>query len=117
MKKKVMISQSMTGLTKDQFVETQNRFLKFVESRDFEGVDTLFTDEWYSQESLAERGIVHAPLYVLAKVVDRMSLCQGVYFAEGWESDRQCVTEHQIALAYGLEIIYEDTINTTHEDI
>ena len=36
-----------------------------------------------------------------------MSLCHKVYFAKGWENARGCKIEHEVALAYGLEIIYE----------
>ena len=36
-----------------------------------------------------------------------MSLCHAAYFCKGWEKTRGCKIEHDAAVAYGLEIIYE----------
>jgi hypothetical protein len=36
-----------------------------------------------------------------------MSECTTVYFAKGWENARGCKIEHEVALQYGMEIIYE----------
>lgn len=105
--KKVMISQPMAGYTDEQIVETRNRFLKFAENENMEVVNTLFTDEWHSKEAMTERGVVQIPLSFLAKAVECMSLCHAAYFAKGWENARGCKIEHEIALQYGLEIIYE----------
>ena len=40
------------------------------------------------------------------KVYD-MSLCHAAYFCKDWEKTRDCKLEHEAAVAYGLEIIYE----------
>mgnify|MGYP004482326911 FL=1 len=37
-----------------------------------------------------------------------MSRCDSVYFAEGWEAARGCRIEHEAAVAYGLEVLYEN---------
>lgn len=105
--KKVMISQPMAGLTNEQIVETRNRFLKFAESKSMEVVNTLFTDEWYSKEAMAERGVAQIPISFLAKSIEAMSLCHVAYFAKGWENARGCKIEHEVALKYGMEIVYE----------
>ena len=102
-----MISQPMSGYTDEQIVETRNRFLKFAESQNMEVINTLFTDQWHSKEAMTERGVVQIPLSFLAKSVECMSLCHAAYFAKGWENARGCKIEHEIALQYGLEIIYE----------
>ena len=69
--------------------------------------ETLYTDEWYSKEKMAERGVVQIPLCFLAKSLENMSLCHAAYFCKGWENARGCKIEHEAAKAYGLEIIYE----------
>lgn len=66
-----------------------------------------FTDEWYSKESMEERGVVQIPLCFLAKSLESMSLCHAVYFCKGWENTRGCRIEHDAAVAYGLDVIYE----------
>lgn len=105
--KKAMLSQPMAGLTDDQIVETRNRAIGILQEKGFKIVNTFFTDEWYSKDGLAERGVVQVPLCFLAKSIDNMSKCHVVYFCKGWENARGCRIEHQIAKDYGLEIIYE----------
>ena len=108
MKKKAMLSQHMGGKTEEEIVATRERAVKKLEAAGYEVVNTLFTDEWYSQEKMAERGVVQIPLCFLAKSLENMSLCHVAYFCEGWEHARGCRIEHAAAKAYGLEIIYED---------
>lgn len=110
--KKAMLSQPMRGRTEEEIVATRERAIKKLEECGYEVVNTLFTDEWYSNEQMKERGVVQIPLCFLAKSLESMSLCHAVYFCNGWESARGCQIEHEAALSYGLEIVYENGINT-----
>jgi len=105
---KAMISQPMAGLTDEQIVEARNRAIKSLESKGFEVINTLFTDEWYSKHKMEERGVVQIPLCFLAKSLENMSLCHAVYFVKGWENARGCKIEHEVASKYCVQIIYED---------
>lgn len=107
-KKKAMLSQPMAGKTEEEITATRERAIAALETRGYEVVNTLFTDEWYSKESMEKRGVVNIPLCFLAKSLENMSLCHAAYFCEGWEHARGCRIEHEAAKAYGLEIIYED---------
>jgi hypothetical protein len=104
---KIMISQPMNGLTEEQITNAQNKFLEYAKKENLEPLNTYFKDEWYSQESMTSRGVVQIPLCFLAKSIENMSLCHKAYFAKGWENARGCKIEHEVALQYGLEIIYE----------
>ena len=106
--KKAMLSQPMAGKTKEEIVATRDRAIKALEERGYEVVNTLFTDEWYSDEKMKERGVVQIPLCFLAKSLENMSLCHVAYFCNGWEQTRGCKIEHDAAVAYGLEVIYEE---------
>lgn len=105
---KAMLSQPMAGKTEKEIVETRNRATKVLKEAGYEIVNTLFTDEWYSQEKMEERGVVQIPLCFLAKSLENMSLCHAAYFCKGWENARGCKIEHDAAVAYGLSIIYEN---------
>lgn len=105
--KKIMISQPMNGKTDEEIIETRDRFLVFAKANNLEVVNTLFTDEWYSKESMTNRGVVNIPVQFLAKSIENMGMCNIVYFTKGWELARGCKIEHDIALAYGFEIVYE----------
>ena len=105
---KAMISQPMAGKTDEEIAETRERAKANLEEMGYEFVNTLFTDEWYSDAAMKERGVVQVPLCYLAKSLENMSLCHAVYFCKGWEQARGCLIENDAALAYGLEVIYED---------
>ena len=106
--KKAMLSQPMGGKTDEEIVETRERAIKVLEAKGYEVVNTLFTDEWYSHENMEKRSVVQIPLCFLAKSLENMSMCPTVYFCKGWENARGCKIEHEAAVAYGLDIIYEE---------
>ncbi|WP_457945235.1 DUF4406 domain-containing protein [Caproiciproducens sp. LBM24188] len=107
MSKKAMLSQPMAGKTEDEIKATRENAITVLKSKGYEIVNTLFTDEWYSKERMESRGVVQIPLCFLAKSLENMSLCHAAYFCKGWEKARGCKIEHDAAVAYGLEIIYE----------
>ena len=104
---KAMLSQPMAGKTEEEIKETRKRAIQVLREKGYEIVNTLFTDEWYSKESMEERGVVQIPLCFLAKSLESMSLCHAVYFCKGWENTRGCRIEHDAAVVYGLDVIYE----------
>lgn len=106
-KKKAMLSQPMAGKSDEEIIATREKAIKSLAAQGYEIVNTLFTDEWYSKEKMAERGVVQIPLCFLAKSLENMSLCHAAYFCKGWQEARGCRIEHEAAVAYGLEIIYE----------
>ena len=105
---KAMISQPMAGKTDKEIAATRDKAVAALESMGYEVVNTLFTDEWYSDEAMKERGVVQVPLCFLAKSLENMSLCHAAYFCSGWEHARGCRIEHDAAMAYGVEVIYGD---------
>lgn len=98
----------MAGKTEQEIKETREKAIKALENMGYEIVNTLFTDDWYSKESMEKRGVVQIPLCFLAKSLENMSLCHVAYFCKGWEKARGCKIEHDAAVAYGLKIIYEE---------
>ena len=104
---KAMISQPMNGKSEEEIIATRNRATLFLQEKGFEIVNTLFTDEWYSDQSMEDRGVVQIPLCFLAKSLDNMSLCDIAFFCKGWEAARGCRIEHEAAKAYGLKVVYE----------
>lgn len=105
---KAMLSQPIAGKTDEEIAATREKAIGALVERGYEVVDTLLTDEWYSKEAMKSRGVVQIPLCFLAKSLEYMSLCHAAYFCKGWENARGCKIEHDAAVAYGLEIIYEE---------
>lgn len=104
---KAMISQPMAGKTEEEIVATRERAKKYLTECGYTFINTLFTDEWYSKESMTARGVVNIPLCFMAKSLENMSLCDAAYFCKGWEQTRGCHIEHEAAKVYGVKIIYE----------
>lgn len=104
---KAMLSQPMGGKTDEEIIATRERAIAALTEKGYEIVNTLFTDEWYSKESMEARGVVQIPLCFLAKSLENMANCHASYFCKGWEQARGCRIEHAAAEAYGLDIIYE----------
>lgn len=75
---KAMLSQPMAGKTEEEIKETRERAIQVLREKGYEIVNTLFTDEWYSKESMEERGVVQIPLCFLAKSLESMSLPCGI---------------------------------------
>ena len=98
----------MAGKTQAEIVSTREKAIASLEANGYEVINTLFTDEWYSKEKMEERGVVQIPLCFLAKSLENMSLCHTAYFCKGWKQARGCKIEHDAAMAYGLDIIYEE---------
>lgn len=111
MKKKAMLSQPMAGLTDEQIVETRNRAVAKLEAMGYEVINTFFTDEWHSKESMTKRGVVNIPMSFFSKSIENMTLCHAVYFCDGFTKARGCKLEHEVAKAYGVEIIYENILD------
>lgn len=105
---KAMISQPMAGKTDEEIVAAREKAMADLEAMGYEVVNTLFDDEWYGDAAMEERGVVQVPLCYLAKSLENMSLCHVAYFCKGWEKARGCRIEHDAAVAYGLEVLYED---------
>lgn len=105
---KAMLSQPMAGKTDEEIKATREKAIEVLNNKGYDVVNTLFTDKWYSGESMGKRGVVQIPLCFLAKSLENMSLCHTVYFCKGWESTRGCAIEHEAAKRYGLKIIYEE---------
>ena len=105
---KAMLSQPMAGKTDEEIIATPERAIKALSDKRYEIVNTLFTDDWYSKEQMEKRGVVQIPLCFLAKSLENMSLCHAAYFCKGWEKARGCKIEHDAAVAYGLDILYEE---------
>lgn len=52
--------------------------------------------------------VKHISVRCLSKAIDRMSYCDVVYFAQGWQTARECQIEHDICMEYDIPMMFED---------
>lgn len=102
---KAMISQPMAVKTDEEIEEARDRAHVRLRKMGFEVADTVFD---FTDEQLNALGVTNAALYYLANSIQAMSRCDCIYFVKGWEKARGCRIEHDAAVAYGLEVLYED---------
>ena len=105
MNKRAMISQPMAGKTGEEIAEAMDRSHARLREMGFEVAGTVFD---FTDEQLNALGVKNAALYYLANSIKAMSRCDCMYFVKGWENARGCRIEHDAAIAYGLEVLYED---------
>lgn len=101
--KKAIISQPMNGYTKDEILKTKQKATDYLENKGYIVINTYFNK--YDNSIIQ---YLNKPLYYLSLSLLRMSACDVVYFCKGWKNARGCKIEHEVAKAYGLEIIYEE---------
>lgn len=106
MKRTIMISQPMKGLSNEKIIEARKKAIHTLKTLGYDVIDNFFTD--YTDDGFITEDTKHTPVAYLAKSLEVMSKCDAVYFIKGWETARGCKIEHEIAKAYGLAIIYEE---------
>ena len=106
--KKAMISQPMAGRTEEEIVEARKRAVEDLREKGLSVANMLFEHTQAVEDALVTTGVTQTSLWFLARSLEAMSKCHAVYFCKGWETARGCRLEHEVAKAYGLEIIYEE---------
>lgn len=104
-KKIAMISQPMGGKTDKEILAVKNEAVKWLYDHNYRILTTFFN---FNHDELENKGYKNIGLYYLAKSLESMSACDTVYFCNGWESARGCYIEHEVAVKYGLELIYQE---------
>lgn len=106
-KKMAFISQPMRGKSEEEIRQTRERATAVLEAAGYTVVDSFFSDEWHSSETLEKHGVQNIPLFFLAKSLAAMSMCDTAYFCKDWDAARGCRVEHEVAGVYGLTMLYE----------
>ena len=91
---KVFISQPMSGLSKEEILERRQevKLRLFLELGDYN----------------IEYGRYSDPIMSIGESIKKMAEANVVYFMHGWEKNRGCRIEHQVAVEYGIRcILYE----------
>lgn len=78
-----------------------------LENHGLETIDSWLEGAHYRRDYMKMAGIRKEPAYFIAESLRLMSMCDVVYFCEGWENAVGCKVEHSVAKQYGFEIMYE----------
>ena len=97
--KKIMISQPMRGKTNELIKEERKVLVQELENNGYEVLDTIFDE--------APKNVDEA-IWFLSKSIEYLAQADIIFFMKGWDKARGCKIEHQIAVEYNKEIIYEN---------
>ena len=98
---KIFISQPMNGKTTEEIENERNYIIdRLRESECVEIIDSFFKDEPYEA----------SPLWYLGESIKLMSEADVVFFCNGWQTARGCQIEHDCALEYGIDTMYEEDL-------
>ena len=96
---RVMISQPMKGLTREQIEEDRAKAVAILESQGHTVVDSIVADTPPKDSNEA--------LFYLGKALEIMASCDAVLFLGGeWENARGCQIEHEACTKYGIKTLY-----------
>ena len=100
--RKIFISQPMNGKTTEEIENERNYIIERLrENESVEIIDSFFKDKPYEA----------SPLWYLGESVKLMSEADVVFFCNGWQTARGCQIEHDCALEYGIDTMYEEDLN------
>lgn len=96
-KKLAMISQPMYGVPPEEVAMARENATAELERMGYKVVSPLYFEKIFKDEALHWLGLS----------LQTMAECDAVYFCKGWEEKRGCRIEHEAAMEYGLEVLYE----------
>lgn len=100
--KKAMICQPMNGLTDEEINAVREDSKQFLEANGYEVLDTYFD---ITEEDMKRGGVINIPVAYLALSIAALAEVDALYCVKGWHNYRGCKIEHDVAEAYGIEII------------
>lgn len=96
---KIMLSQPMKGKTNEEIRKEREHLVKEIEINGDIVLDTIFDE--------APKNVDEA-IWFLSKSIEYLAQADIIFFMKGWEKARGCKIEHEIAVEYDKEIIYEN---------
>lgn len=95
--KKIFISQPMENLSAEQIKKDRQEIVDAVAIEYGKGAECVWNKFDFDKDI--------SPLKVLSNDLDLLDTVTAVFFAHGWENSKRCKIEHNVAKAYGIEIL------------
>lgn len=103
--KYAVISQPMKNVDPDKVKLQREKAEAAVRAAGYEPIDTVYKEDFtYDVDSDT---IINPALWYMGLALMRLSKAHVIYMCNGWDTTRGCTLEHQAALAFGVDIMYE----------
>lgn len=103
---KIFISQPMNGKTTEEIENERNDIIDRLATQFARENEYIYII--YSFFKDAPHGT--KPLWYLGESIKLMSEADIVFFCDGWQTARGCQIEHDCALEYGIDTMYEEDL-------
>lgn len=98
--RKLFVSQPMNGLNNEEILKARNAAILAAEDKYCHVFDVI--DSFFENAPVNSR-----PLWYLGESLKKLAEADVAIFAHGWQKSRGCKIEHEAAVAYGIEVLYE----------
>ena len=103
---KIFISQPMNGKTNEEIEDKRDSIINKLATRFAK--ENEYIDIIYSFFKDAPHDA--KPLWYLGESIKLMGEADIVFFCDGWQTARGCQIEHDCALEYGIDTMYEEDL-------
>ena len=103
---KIFISQPMNGKTSEEIEDKRNDIIDRLATqftRENEYIDIIYS--FFNNAPHDAK-----PRWYLGESIKLMSEADVVFFCDGWQTARGCQIEHNCALEYGIDTMYEEDL-------
>lgn len=105
---KLFVSQPMNGLSDAEIKDTRRRVYciaieKICNKNRWDRTDKIELIDSFFQGAPVDAN----PLWYLGESLKKLAEADVTIFAKGWQKSRGCRIEHEAAVAYGIEVLYE----------
>lgn len=103
--KYAVISQPMKGIDPDKVTSQRKKAEAAVRAAGYEPIDTVYEEDF--KYDVDNNDVVNPALWHMGLALMRLSKAHAIYMCNGWDTTRGCRMEHQAAVAFGVDIMYE----------
>lgn len=104
--KYAVISQPMKGIDPDKVTSQREKAEAAVRAAGYEPIDTVYEEDF--KYDVNNNNVVNPALWHIGLALMRLSKAHVIYMCDGWDTARGCLMEHQAAVAFGVDIMYEN---------
>ena len=104
--KYAVISQPMKGIDPDKVKLQREKAEVAVKLAGYEPIDDIYQCDNFNYD-VADETVINPALWHMGLALARLSRAHAIYMCDGWGAARGCRMEHQAAVAFGVEVMYE----------
>lgn len=104
--KYAVISQAMKGIDSSKIRLQREKAEATVRAAGYEPIDTVYEEDYFD-DGVSGVDVVNPALWHMGLALARLSKAHAIYMCDGWGAARGCRMEHQAAVAFGVDVMYE----------